>query len=220
MASQRRLHLPDAPSDAVLARSKKMAMKKDFIKWLERKKLGWSVDRIQLGAGFVDTMADILWYLDGHHDTLQSRACPIPADLKEFQGYNKPELTKHRRRSAENMCGGMLNNYSLRLNECLMQPWFSSAVWKPFRECFVKLAESMHKYAVYLTQKNVAVQENHSLLEPVRSAAEAESFHVIKRARWVAPTIALKFTALQQHIDSIDDFVPVFINDFAPADAR
>ena len=99
MASQRQLRLPEAPSEAAVARNKKMAVKRDFIKWLERKKLGWSVDRVQLGSRFVDAVADIMWYVDGHHDTLQSRACPIPADLKEFQGYNKPELTKHRRRS-------------------------------------------------------------------------------------------------------------------------
>ncbi len=198
-----------------------MALKRDVIEWLEKKKVGWSVDRVTLGAGFVDAITDTLWYIDGHHETLQNRACSVPADFKEFQGYNKPELTKHRRRSAENiMCSGMLNNYSLRLNEYLMQPWFSLAIWKPLKDCVMLLAESMHKYAVYLDWKNTTVQENHSMLEPVRSTSEAESFHVINRARWVKTTVATRFSALQQHIDSIDHFVPVLVNDFAPADAR
>ena len=198
-----------------------MALKRGIIKWLEENKVGWSIDRVNtLGAGFVDVITDTLWYIDGHHDTLHSRSCSVPADFREFQGYNRPELTKHRRRLAENMCSGMLNSYSLRLNECLMQPWFSLATWKPLKECVTLLAESLHKYAVYLNQKNTTIQENHGMLEPVRSASEAESFHVINRARWVKTTVAMRFGALQQHINSIDHFVPVLVNDFAPADTR
>ena len=194
-----------------------MSLKRDIIKWLEKKRLGWSVDHVKtLGAGFID----VLWYIDGHHDTFQSRSCSMPADIKEFQGYNKPELTKHRRRSAENLCSGMLNSYSLHLNEYLMQPWFSLAIWKPIKDVVIQLAESVHKYAVYLNQKNATVQENHSMLEPVRSIDNAESFHLVKRAQWVRTSIGTKFSALQQHIDSIDDFVPVLVNDFAPADSR
>ena len=164
-------------------------------------------------------ITDTLWYIDGQHDTLRSRACAVPADFNDFQGYNRPELTKHRRRLAENMCSGMLNSYSLRLNECLMQPWFSLATWKALKDCVMLLAESMHKYAVYLDEKK-SIQENHGMLEPVRSASEAESFHVINRALWVNTAIATRFGALQQHIDSIDHFVPVLVNDFAPADTR
>ena len=46
-----------------------------------------------LGAGFIDTFMDVLWYIDGHHDTFQSRSCSMPANIKVFQGYNKHELT-------------------------------------------------------------------------------------------------------------------------------
>ena len=108
MSSQRRLHLPSAPSESAVARSKKMALKRDIIKWLEVKKVGWSTDCVTLGARFVDVITDTLWYIDGHHDTIRSRACSVPADFNNFQGYNRPELTKHRRRLAENMCSGML----------------------------------------------------------------------------------------------------------------
>ena len=84
----------------------------------------------------------------------------------------------------------------------------------------ILLAESLHKYAVYLDQKNATIQENHGMLEPVRSTSEAESFYVVTRAQWVKTKIATKFGALQQHIDSIDHFVPVLVDDFAPADTR
>ena len=101
-----------------------------------------------------------------------------------------------------------------------MQPWFSSAIWKPVKGCVTQLAESLHKYSIYLNEKNATVNENHAMFQPVRSASEAESFHLISRARWVKTNVATRFNALQRHIDTIDDFVPVLLNDFAPANAR
>lgn len=174
-----------------------MVLKGDIIKWLEKKKVGWSYDSVsKFGVTFVDTLTDCLWYIDSRHNTFESRACQIPVMFKEFQGYNKPELTKHRRREAENMCAGVLHNYSLLLNKHLMQPWFSSTVWKPLRGHVVQLADSMNKYAVYLNQKNATVQENHSLLGPVH---EAESFCVVNGAQWMNPTVMARFNTLQQH---------------------
>ena len=190
MTAQKWLHLPSIPSEQAILRSQKVALMGDVIKWLERKNVGWSSDRVTLGTKFVSAVTDILWYIDGHHDTLQYRACSVPVEFREFQGYNKPEVAKHRRRSLENMCSGMLNNYSLQLNEYLMQPWFSSAIWKPVKGCVTQLAESLHKYSIYLNEKNATVNENHAMLQPVRSASEAESFHLISRARWVKTNVA------------------------------
>ena len=114
MASQRLLHLPSAPSESAVARSKKMALKRDIIKWLEKKKVGWSIDRVSLGAGFVDAITDTLWYIDGHHDT-------EPVQYLQTSWSFRDITTNHRRRLAENMCSGMLNNYSLRLNEYIVK---------------------------------------------------------------------------------------------------
>lgn len=221
MASQKQLRLPSIPSDSAIGRSKKMALKRDVIQWLTKKKVGWSSDIVTtVGLGFVNTLTNSLWYVDGHHHTIESRACQFPVEFKEFQGYNKPEVTKHRRRDAENMCTGMLDSYSVMLNRYLIQPWFSLTAWKPLKDSVLQLADSMNKYAIYLKEKNATVQANHSMLEPVRSPSEAESFCLVKGAQWVKPTVAAQFDALQKHIDSVEEFVPVLINDFAPADAR
>jgi len=122
MASQNRLHLPSVPNESAIMRSRKMALKRDVLKWLDKKKVGWSIDRVStFGVKFVQTLTDCLWYIDSHHDTLQGRACQVPDKFNEFQGYNKPEESRHRRREAENMCAGMLDNLCGMLNEHLMQ---------------------------------------------------------------------------------------------------
>jgi len=41
--------------------------------------------------------------MDGHHSTLSERELAIPKTLQCFTGYNTPELSKHRKRSHENL---------------------------------------------------------------------------------------------------------------------
>ncbi len=49
------------------------------------------------------SVTDILWYIDGHHNVFARRGVHIPDRFSRFQGYNVPELTKHRRRLATNV---------------------------------------------------------------------------------------------------------------------
>lgn len=114
----------------------------------------------------------------------------------------------------------MLDNMSGTLNEHLMQPWFSSPVWKPLKVPVAQLADSMHKYAVYLNEKNSIVQTNHSMLEPVRSPSDAESFCLVDKASWVRPTLVRQYSELEEYVSSLDEFTPVFLNDFAPVEVR
>ena len=89
MAAQRLL---SPPSEAAIVRSRKVALKRDVLKWLATQEVGWVYDRVDtFGAKFVQALTNVLWYIYGHHQMLGSRACPIPDDFKEFQGYNKPE---------------------------------------------------------------------------------------------------------------------------------
>ena len=82
------------------------------------------------------------------------------------------------------------------------------------------LADAVSKYAAYLQQKNIEVQENHQSLVPVRSASDAESCVFIQGAQWVQPSFVACYKALQNHLDAADVFQPILLNDFAPADTR
>ena len=82
------------------------------------------------GTPFVRTLCNALWYIDGHHHTFQEAGCPIPAMFKEFTGYNKPEASKHRKRSAVNMDAKALQQHATALKEFLVSSWIKRDQWK------------------------------------------------------------------------------------------
>lgn len=221
MSSASRLHLPDHPSDRAIERSRKFELKKDILLWLHDKGLGWTHDKVKsVGNEFVAALTDIIWYIDGHFTTLSGRACPIPQEFETFSGYNNPSKSKHRRRDVENLSAVVLDSHSSLLNSFALQPWLNSTSWTSVRSAVCMLAESLYKYAEYLKQKNIEVQENHGKLVPIRSSNDAECYTFIKKAMWIKPANLAQFKPLQNQLDSKEPFDPVFLNEFAPANRR
>lgn len=163
------------------------------------------------GKEFVDVLTEAIWYLDGHEDTLKSRVCHVPAELLQFFGHNQPQKSKHRKKDISNLTSDVLDTHSCNLNRFLLYPWMNSAVWKTIKPTISELTSSLSKYAKYLKAKNA---------EPVRPDKATDSFHVIKEASWVKPTFVARYGSLESHLVSLPDFTPVFVNDFAPANAR
>jgi len=106
MHTQNLLSQPSLQSH-VLQRTNKHKMYNDAIDLLDSRNLKFSSNAVdnagttlatsfdmpQLSStNFVNTLVDILWYLDGHHDTLIKQSCPIPSCFANFVGYNKLEL--------------------------------------------------------------------------------------------------------------------------------
>ena len=50
------------------------------------------------GKPFVMDLCNIPWYIDGHHGVFSSRSCSIPDIFSSSNGYNKPELSQHRKK--------------------------------------------------------------------------------------------------------------------------
>lgn len=222
MASARdNSHLPAQPSDKAIERSQKFALKRDILLWLQDKGLGWSRDAAEsTGAQFVAALTEILWCLDGHSATFSSRACPIPPEFELFSGYNQPSKSKHRRRDAENLSAVVLDSHSSLLNGFALHPWLNATSWKQVRAAICALSESLYKYTEYLKRKNLEVQDNHDKRVPVRSPSNAESYTFIKKSSWVRPALAAEFKPLQTQLDNEEQFVPVFVNEFAPTNQR
>ena len=111
-----------------------------------------------------------LSYLDGHHAAFKDRSMDISSDFQSFQGYNKPEASKHRRKDAASLSTGTLDAYSSSLNKLLLQPWFDLERWKPMKRSVTMLkAFRRHaKYTVYLREKCNTVKEHHAALTPLR----------------------------------------------------
>ena len=192
-----------------------------MIQWLEKNNLGWSRDAVDdVGANFIAALTDCLWYIDGHHSSLESRSCHLPVEFKHFQGYNNPEKSRHRRRDVENLSSAVLDNNSSILSSYLLQPWLESGKWKAIRSAVCGLADGIAKYSAYLKEKNKEVLCNHRKMSPVRVLEESDRYCLIKRAQWVKPTYVAQYRSLQQHIDAAKEYEPVFVNDFSPADVR
>ncbi len=217
MAAQKRLLLPSFPSDKATEKSKKMMLRKDILSWFQTR----TSDIVETtGQTFTLALTDCLWYIDGHTSCMESRSCKIPSEFRQFSGYNNPEKSKHRKREAGNMFASTLDNQSALLNKFALQPWFDTPSWKSLKQAVCSLADVMAKYALYLKEKNIEVQANHSKNTLVRSVSEAESFCYVNKSVWVKPTHVAMFRAFQDRLDSMLSFEPVLLNDLAPGDPR
>jgi hypothetical protein len=98
------------------ARNRKDSLYNDMLSFCEKHELLWKVDEINtLGVSFVTRVCDVLWYIDGHHHVFASRGCPVPEMFIQFQTYNVPQLSKHRKRAVGNMAYDELETLASRL---------------------------------------------------------------------------------------------------------
>ena len=186
-----------------------------MIDWLEKNWLGWSHESVgSQGGRFVNTLTDVLWYIDGHQEALRARTCHIPAEFEIFVGFNNPEKSKHRKKEYTNLQNRVLKSYSNQLADITLQPWMSSTKWKSVREAVVSLSESIGKYSNYLAHQSM---ENHSLGHPVREGKNSEC---IPGCAWIKPTFAARDKSLEYCLTSSEHFQPLLVNDYAPAEAR
>ena len=87
--SQRRL------PQHLLERTKKDKLFNDLLNLLETKEWEWAPDGIESGRRFLTTLTNVLWCLDGHHETLSHQEFKVPEFFSPYQGYNVPQASKH-----------------------------------------------------------------------------------------------------------------------------
>ena len=74
----------------------------DFISFLSQ--LRWHAYEVaSFNEAFVKAMVNALWEIDGHHDVFKARNMPNPSTLDPFTVYYIPELSKHCKRSRQNL---------------------------------------------------------------------------------------------------------------------
>ena len=98
------------------------------------------------------SLCEILWYIDGHHLTISDHGYQILACFEEFQGYNTPELVKHRKRSVINIPAAVIESLSTSTKLCLgyykliiFQEIHCS--WEFMSQSCELLANTLHQYA-------------------------------------------------------------------------
>ena len=171
---------------------------------------------LNYGKPFISDLCNVLWYVDGHHEVLASRSCPIPSLFKSFVGFNKPELSKLRKRSISNMSKDKLLEYSTVLQNYVLSSWIQQTEWSFLKEGLVTLIESLASYASYLSMRNKAMKLHHSSPEPSVSFSDASSLKFINNSSDMSPLL----TELDAAIKSSPYYNKVFVNDYTPDDKR
>ncbi len=74
-----------SPNKPSLPSEIKTRKRNDFLHFMEERKLMWPEREVSnVGEVFVQSFVDVLWYIDGHHNTFNERSCKIPLYLKFF----------------------------------------------------------------------------------------------------------------------------------------
>lgn len=215
MASQRSSrHLPPLYEE----HTKKTALKNDILKWLEKNELGWSPDECKSqGEAFLVALGDTLWELNGHAKTLEDRGCPIPTMFEHFQGYNKPEKSKHRKRSLENLQYHKTQQLSQKLFQLCGSSYLKRKAWKAVCESLLRLADSLRKYASYLEKKATASQGVHASKV---QRTDVNEWKVYSLHTNITPTKKARYNILHEALLHAQPYDPVFVNEYAPSDRK
>ena len=88
MSSQREIQFVKCVSSP---RNKKEESANAVSSWLENKGVGFQPTDVETkGKCLLSTLADALWVIDGHVETLADRSYAIPTEFACFSGYNVP----------------------------------------------------------------------------------------------------------------------------------
>lgn len=173
MSSSQSFSQPGLPP-SLTEHNKKDKLYNDVLKVLEENNVSFPGSEIKSsGQTFMRALVDCLWYLDGHHDALAKQNCPIPEFFRQFNGYNTPEVSKHRKRSISNLTGSTLEVMSSALFHNLQKSCWSLDRLKQLHGDSEKLTRSVASYADYLTQQRKKMKTLHSLTSPVRKISDS-----------------------------------------------
>ena len=211
-ALQQRSKLPSKKQ----CHNKKDALFNDLIDYLDQNKLYFTSEADTLGANLVRALCDLLWCIDGHHDTLKQQQCPVPKVFSKFIGYNIPEMSKHRKRSITNISSDYLKPIVSSLFSILQSSYWKKESWKKFYDDVQALTGSMHQYTDYLDRQSKKVAVRHSSTVPVRTMGDAISVKYIKSTTIILPILR----PLNATVSAMEDYTHFFLNDILDTDSK
>ena len=188
-----------------------------IVKNLTQRGLQWRADEVNCsGINFVKSLCETLWYIDNHHATFFARGCEIPACFAQFQGYNMPELSKHRKRTSGNMSGDILQALSQKVFRLVQANYFLRDEWEVMRRECETLAHSLQKYADILLEKNKYMKVVHSSTTPWRSVTKGLDLFYLK------PTDKLPYelTKINQAVAEIDFYNKIDLHPLLPTNPK
>lgn len=197
-------------------RTKKDKLYNDIIDLLAENKLRWT-DPTSHGAAFVKKLCDVLWYIDGHHNTLSERGVKVPTLFHRFKGYNMPECSKHRKRSIQNLSQAELRSGALSLQDSLQSSWFQKPSFTELRVAVEELVKCLTDYVGFLETKNKYQKLHHASLQPSSSVSDSVSTIYLNP---LATDVPSSVKPLDSYLRGKNPYEAVFLRDFAPSDRR
>ena len=177
------------PSHIAKEKNRKDQLYNAIIDLFRERGLGWQKPETY-GKQFIRHLTNLFWYIDGHHEVLASRACPIPVYFSTFVGYNRPELSKHRKRSISNLSRDVLLEHATVLHDYAMSSWIQQPEWEAFKTGYLQLIEAISAYASYLAIRNKSMKRHHSSPEPAVSFADSCNIRHIMKSSSVSPLLS------------------------------
>ena len=164
----------------------------------------------------MNTLADVMWYIDGNHVTLSSRSCAVPDSFAHFQGYNTPEKRKRKRISAENLKQAELLAYSGTLFELATNSFMKSDAWKCLYNAILRLATNLRKYADFLKKSSVNMAIHHNNI--LKGADETDRVQLLRSTAVIKPTFQARYKQLHTAIAHADKYEVICANDYSPVE--
>ena len=118
-------------------------------------------EQLEYGRSYVNTVCSALWYIDGHHGTLGLQGCNVPEMFRKFNGYNTPELSKHRKRKSQNLNADKLADHTASLYNALLTSWLNTSEWASSRHATETLARSLDSYVLHLRSQCKTMKLHH-----------------------------------------------------------
>ncbi len=168
------------------------------------------------GKKLVLTLQNLFWYIGGHHHVFAQRASAIPDMFAVFQNYNRPELSKHRKRITRNISSDQLQDFVLDLSTMLENPYWERLNWKGLKLHFLQLCLSIAGYVEYLHQKNKLMKLVHKSPTPVRDLATNLKITFLSRSQ--DGPLHPELCAINELVSEKPFFVYVSISEVLPTD--
>ncbi len=207
------------PSMVEEPRTNKQKLWNDIIQFLSENSCKWKNAEVSsCGSGLVHALTNALWYIDGQHDVFRKQGCPIPTPLSVFVNYNRPDLSKHRKRERGNMSSTVLKSLSSHLFTCLQGIYWNGDHWKEMKPFIEQLTKSIDDYSSYLQRSCKKVAFNQSSLSPVREISDHLSFQFLPLNR--GKSVPSKLEDLFNYLNVQPELESVSVDEYSPGDPK
>lgn len=187
----------------------------DLVNLFEEENWKWSDGAGTHGKNFMYNLRDALWYIDGHHSTLEARSCPVPDPFSQFVGYNVPERSKHQKRKHSNLNYESLVKHVAVLQESVLTSWMQQSKWSILRERVCTLATMMDDYCTYLRLKSKAAKvENNSSASS--SSSDSGSVLVLP----MVTVVSWRLKELDKVVQERPCYERITVNDYCSVDPK